>query len=154
MIDTPKIVETKAVPTAAVHITVPRDQIRTVMGPGLKEVKDALKAQGIEPAGPWLTRHHRMDPGVFDFDIMVPVTRPVAPTGRVQPSELPAATVARTVYHGGYEGLGGAWPKLDAWIAEQGRTKAPSLWEVYLTDPGENPDPATWQTELNRPLVG
>jgi effector-binding domain-containing protein len=154
MIDTPQIVQTKAIQTAAIHITVPRNQIQTVMMPGLREVHEALKAQGIEPAGPWLTHHLKMDPGVFDFEIMVPVTRPVTATGRVRPGELPATTVARTVYHGGYEGLGGAWPKLDAWIAEQGRTGAPSLWEVYLTDPSANPDPSTWRTELNRPLVG
>jgi hypothetical protein len=24
---------------------------------------------------------------------------------------------------------------------------------VYLTDPGSSPDPATWRTELNRPLL-
>ena len=154
MIDTPQIVQTKSVPTAKIHITVPRDQIRTVMMPGLQEIRAALKEQGIEPAGPWLTHHLKMEPGIFDFEIMVPVTRPVTEAGRVQPGELPATTVARTVYHGGYEGLGAAWPKLDAWIEEQGRTKAPSLWEVYLTDPGANPDPATWQTALNRPLVG
>lgn len=48
------------------------------------------------------------------------------PTGRVKPGELPAASkVARTVYHGSYEGLGAAWS-----------------------------EPASWRTELNQPLVG
>ena len=56
-------------------------------------------------------------------------------------------------YHGGDEGLAGAWPKLDAWIAAQGRTAAASLWETYLVDPSASPDPAAWQTELCRPLL-
>jgi len=30
----------------------------------------------------------------------------------------------------------------------------PDLWERYLTGPESNPDPATWRTELNRPLLG
>jgi effector-binding domain-containing protein len=153
MIDTPHIVKTAAVTTALVHVTVPRSEIAAVMGPGIGEVMAALKAQGIAPAGPWLTRHLRMDPATFDFEICVPVGRPVKAVGRVRPGELPASTVARTVYHGPYEGLAGAWPKLDAWVASQGRRAAPWLWEVYLTDPSANPDPATWRTELNRPLM-
>lgn len=153
MIETPRIVETKPVPTACIHLTIPRHEIGQVMGPGLQEIHAALKRQGIAPAGPWLTYHRKMSPGVFDFEISVPVTRAVKPEGRVKPGELPAATVARTVYRGPYEGLPGAWPELDAWIAAQGRKPAPSLWEVYASGPESSPDPSTWRTELNRPLA-
>lgn len=154
MIDAPQIVQTTAVTTALIRLTIPREQIRAVMGPGLSELMAALRAQGIAPAGPWFTHHLRMDPATFDFEICLPVPRPVVPVGRVAPGRLPAATVARTVYHGPYEGLGAAWPQLDAWISAQGRRPAPDLWEVYLTDPQANPDPASWRTELNRPLAG
>jgi effector-binding domain-containing protein len=153
MIDTPEIVQTTTVPTAMIRLTIPRSEIRNVMGPGIGELMAVLGAQGIAPAGPWLTHHLRMDPSTFDFEICVPVTRPVTATGRVEPGQLPAVTVARTVYHGGYEGLGAAWQALDAWIVAQGRTPGPSLWEVYRTDPHSSPDPATWLTELNRPLA-
>jgi len=154
MIDTPRIVETKPVPTACIHLTIPRREIATAMGPGLQEIHAALKSQGIAPAGPWLTYHRRMSPDVFDFEISVPVSRPVKPVGRVKPGEIPAATVARAVYRGPYDGLPGAWPELDAWIAAQGRKPAPSLWEVYAAGPESSPDPASWRTELNRPLAG
>jgi effector-binding domain-containing protein len=153
MIDTPEIIQTTTVATAAIRLTIPRSEIRNVMGPGIGELMAVLGAQGVAPAGPWLTRHLRMDPAVFDFEICVPVTRPVKATGRVEPGQLPAATVARTVYHGDYEGLGAAWQEVDAWIVAQGRTPGPSLWEVYLTDPHSNTDRATWRTELNRPLA-
>jgi effector-binding domain-containing protein len=153
MIDPPQIVQAPEVAMAFIHLTIPRVEIRNVMGPGLGELTEALASQGIAPAGRWFTRHLRMDPATFDFEICVPVTRPVAAAGRVRPGRLQAATVARTVYHGPYEGLGPAWMELDAWIAAQGRRPGPSLWEVYLTDPDANPDPATWRTELNRPLA-
>lgn len=151
-IDAPRIVQTAAQPIAAIRLTIPRGEIRAVMGPGIGELMSTLAAQGIAPAGPWLNRHFRMDPGVFDFEIAVPVPRPVAPTGRVTNGELPAATVARTIYRGPYEGLGEAWGELDRWIREQGRTPAPALWEVYVAGPESSPDPATWRTELDRPL--
>lgn len=153
MLEQPQIVQTVAVPTAAVHLTIPRSEIQRVMGPGIREVMAALSAQGIAPAGPWLTHHLRMSPDVFDFEISVPVTRAVAPVGRVVARELPAATVARTVYQGPYEGLGDAWGEFRKWVAAQGHTAAPSLWEVYLVDPSASPDPSAWRTELNQPLA-
>lgn len=68
--------------------------------------------------------------------------------------QLPATTVARTAYHGPYEGLRAAWGQFDAWIRAQGHTPAPDLWECYVVGPESNPDPTTWRTELNRPLLG
>jgi effector-binding domain-containing protein len=153
MIDTPCIVQTDAQPTACIHLVVPREEIRDVMGPGYRELMEAVAAQGVTPAGPWLNHHLRMDPGIFDFEISVPVTGPVSPVGRVGMSQLPAARVARTVYHGPYEGLPSAWAEFDAWIAAEGHTASAELWECYVAGPESGPDPATWRTELNRPVV-
>src|SRR6187401_3191994 len=108
MLTTPAILQTEPMLAAAVHVTVPRADIAKVMGPGLAEVMAAVQAQNIGPTGPWFTHHLRMDPKVFDFEICVPVRSPVNPTGRVYATEWPARTVARTVYQGGYEGLGSA----------------------------------------------
>ena len=153
MIDTPQITQTTAHLTAIIHLTIPRAEIRNVMGPGLQELLAAVAAQGIATTGPWFGHHLKMDPEIFDFEIGVPVAAPVAAVGRVQPGRLPATTVARTVYHGGYEGLGAAWGEFQAWIAAAGHTPAADLWECYLAGPESGPDPATWRTELNKPLV-
>lgn len=93
-----------------------------------------------------------MTPERFDFDLGVPVNEAVASTGRLEPGALPAAVVARTVYHGGYEGLGAAWGEFDAWIKENGHSPATNLWECYVVGPAKSEDPAAWRTELNRPL--
>lgn len=153
MLDTPQIIQTTAQLTAVIHLTVPRAEIQNVMGPGISEVMAAVAAQGVGPAGPWFTHHLRMDPEVFDFEVGVPVNTPVVAVGRVKPGQLPAARVARTVYHGPYEGLGPAWGEFEAWITAHGHTMAPDLWEVYVTDPSADPDPAAWRTEFNRPLI-
>jgi effector-binding domain-containing protein len=153
MLETPQITQTPAQQVARIHLTVPRSEIQHVMGPGIQEVMTTLAAQGIPPAGPWFTHHLRMDPATFDFEICVPVSRPVTPAGRVQPGELPAAKVARTVYRGPYEGLGAAWGELMAWIAANGHTPREDLWECYVAGPESSADPADWRTELNRPLA-
>ena len=153
MLDKPQIAQTAAQPTAIIRLTIPRAEIRNVMGPGIAELMAAVAAQGIAPAGPWFTHHLRMDPDTFDFEIGVPVAAPVSAVGRVKASQLPAATVARTVYHGAYEGLPSAWGEFIAWITAAGHTPGPDLWECYVAGPESNSDPATWRTELNRPLT-
>ena len=153
MLDPPQIVPADARLAAVIRITVPREQIQQVMGPGIAELFAAIAGQGIAPAGPIFSHHLRMDPGIFDFELGVPVSVPIAAVGRVQPGGLPAATVARTIYHGPYEGLGDAWSEFCDWIEAEGQTAAADLWECYVTGPESGPDPATWRTELNRPLI-
>ena len=153
MIDTPLIVRSTALRMACIHLTVPRTQIQTVMGPGIGEILGVLAAQGIAPSGPLFTHHRRQPTDSFDFAICIPIPTPVTPSGRVQNGELPAATVARTVYRGGYDGLGAAWGEFHAWIAAQGHTRRADLWEFYVQGPESGSDQSTWRTELNQPLV-
>ena len=153
MLDTPQITRIAAQLTAIIRLTVPREEIRSVMGPGINEVRAAVAAQGIDTAGPWFTHHLRMDPDTFDFEVGVPVTAPVVAVGRVRPGQLPATKVARTIFAGAYEGLGAAWGEFMAWIEANGHTPGPDLWECYVAGPESSPDPASWRTELNRPLT-
>jgi effector-binding domain-containing protein len=153
MIDPPQIVQTDHVITAVIHLTVPRKDIQTVMGPAIAEVVAAVSSQGAGPAGPVFSHHLKMDPDVFDFEVGVPVMTSVTEIGRVKPGELPPSVVARTIYHGPYEGLGAAWGEFCAWITANGRKAAPDLWEIYVSGPESSPDPAIWRTELNQPLI-
>ena len=154
MIDTPQITQTTARLTAIIHLTIPRSEIRTAMGPGISEVIAAAKAQGIGPAGPWFTHHLRMDPAIFDLEICVPVTAHVAAVGRVTPGEMPALRVARTVYRRPYEGLSAAWSEFKDWIAANGHVPRPDLYECYLTGPESTANATDWRTELSQPLTG
>lgn len=153
MLETPWITESVAQLTAVIRFTVPRTEIRNVMGPGLAELRAAVASQGIAVTGPWLTHHFRMDPAIFDFEIALPVASPLIVAGRVRGGRLPATIVARAVLHGDYAGLPAAWGELDAWITAHGYAAGPELWERYLVGPESSPNPADWRTELNRPVT-
>jgi effector-binding domain-containing protein len=161
MIEPPEIVEADAQAAAVIHVTTPRDQIQAVMPPAIHEVIDAVSDQGVGPAGPVFAHHLSMPTDEFDFEVGVPVSGPVAPTGRVRPGQLPAATVVRTVYKGPYEGLPEAWREfgeraereLGDRLKAEGLRPGRTLWERYVAGPESSPDPSAWRTELNRPLV-
>lgn len=155
MLEQPALLETSRQLTAVIHIRIPRSEIQSVMGPAISEILATLSAQGIAPAGACFSYHLQRPTDVFDFEVGFPVNQPITATGRVKNSCLPAGKIARTVYHGGYEGLGTAWGEFRAWIDSQDELGAQdSLWECYLTGPESSPDPAVWRTELNQPLTG
>jgi uncharacterized protein YndB with AHSA1/START domain/effector-binding domain-containing protein len=154
LIDAPVITESAARLAAAIHLTIPRSEIRSVMGPGLGEITAAVKAQRIGPTGPWFTHHLKMNPATFDFEICVPVSAPVTPVGRVVHREIPALRVAQTVYRGGYEQLGEGWREFDNWITANGYATGLDLYECYRVGPESSPNSSEWRTELRRPLVG
>jgi len=153
MIETPRIIQTTAQLTAVIHLTIPKDEIQNVMGPGLGELMSTIAAQGIKPAGPWFDHHFKIADDSWDFEICVPVRTPVAAAGRVKPGQRPAMKVAQTVYHGPYEGLGDAWGEFLEWIKSNGHSPAQDLYQCYVAGPESSPDPAKWRTELTKPLA-
>ncbi len=153
MLETPVITETADQLTACISIIVPRNEIMSAMGPAIHEVFATLAAQGIAPTGPWLTYHRRRPTDTFDLDVSVPIATPVTASGRVKPGKLSATKVARAVYQGNYDGLGGGWGEFCDWIDKNGLKPREDLWECYLVGPETTSDPSAWRTELNRPLA-
>lgn len=152
MLDKPEIIETHPRRAAIIRLTIPREQMKDVMGPGIGELLTTIVGQGVSPAGPIFAHHLRIEPGLFDFELGVPVSKPVKAAGRVQPSEMPARRVARTWYHGPYEGLADAWHEFNGWVKAQGLTGDTDLWETYESGPEASNDPKEWRTELWRPI--
>lgn len=153
MLETPQITSMPGLQTAVIQLTVARADIAHAIGPGIQELAGELAAQGVQAAGVWFARYLTMTPDTFELEIGIPVATPVTPAGRVTPGRIPAARVARTVFHGHYAGLHAAWTEFGAWLAAQGLTPAAGMLECYLTGPDVDPDPATWRTELKQPLA-
>ncbi|MDL2356831.1 MAG: GyrI-like domain-containing protein [Pseudomonadota bacterium] len=153
MIDTPQIARSAPQRTAAIPVIIARNEIQQAFPPAVNELLAAMREQGIEPAGPLFSYHRKMPGAVFDMEIGFPVDDDVTAQGRVVASALPATRVARTIYRGPMEGIGAAWGELKAWVAANGLTTQPFIWENYLVGPGDNADASTWQTELNWPLA-
>jgi effector-binding domain-containing protein len=153
-LDKPEITRTEKQLTASIHMVVPGPEMPKYMGPAIEELMMTLAAQGIQPSGPMFSYHYRMPSDTFDFEVGVPVSKPVKPAGRVKTFELPASKVIRTTYHGPYEGLADGWMGFMDMVKESGEKAQDSFWESYVAGPESSPDPKNWKTELNRPLVG
>lgn len=56
------------------------------------------------------------------------------------------------MHAGAYDQLQETYAAMEKWIGEQGLSTAGAPWEVYVTDPGDYPDPADWRTEVFWPV--
>ena len=145
----PEVITTQAQHTAVIHLVIPGRDMPKYMDPAIKEILKALKDQGLQPAGPMFSYHHRRQSATFDFEIGFPVAKGIKPSGRVVKGALPSEKVVRSVYQGPYEGLASAWGELQAWVREQKIAESGRFWECYLDNPAEVEDPKYYRTELN-----
>jgi effector-binding domain-containing protein len=106
---------------------------------------------GIYPIGPPFARYRRLN-GKFEVEAGFPVPLAVQSVGVIEGSTLPGGTAAATMHVGPYDMMEPAYEALEAWVAEHGVELAGPAWEVYLTDPSVEPDPATWRTEIIQPF--
>lgn len=138
--------------TAVVRRSAARPDLSAAFGESFGRVFSTLAANGIAPASMPLVRYLQMEGDTLEFEAGAVVEAEFAGSSGVQSSETPGGEVASATYFGAYDGLFEAHAKLVEWIAEQGRETSGPPWEEYLNDPGENPDPATWQTRMSYPL--
>lgn len=149
MISSPEVVTTKEVPTATIHLVIPGKDMPKYMDPAIQEILKVLADQGLHPAGPMFSYHHRRPSDTFEFEIGFPVPKAIKEVGRVKNGKLPSERVVRSVYQGPYEGLSQAWPALQEWVRENGYGETGRFWECYLNNPDEVKDPKEYKTELN-----
>jgi len=118
----------------------------------LPEVFSYLDKLGVKPSGPPFTRYHSYDGTNCEIESGFPVAEPQPSEGRITAGELPGGELVSTIHVGPYEDLPKAHDALDEWIKENGKKSRGPQWESYVTDPGEEPDPAKRQTVLLWPV--
>jgi effector-binding domain-containing protein len=147
-----EVVEVDATPqaTAVIRATLSVREIGPWFGPTLGRLATWLAEREVPIVGPPFARYHVIHPEHEGFEVEagVPVGAPIDGDGDVAASSLPGGPHATTLHVGPYEDLPAAYDAVAAWIAERGGEPAGDMWEVYESDPVEQPDPATWRTRV------
>ena len=147
------VVEHGDTTTAVISGVVPMTELASFFDRSFTSLAATLGEQDIAITGPAYARYHGRPTDTADLEVGFPTVDPVEPADDVRPGTLPAGRVARLVHHGAYDRLGEAWGRLESWIAEQGLTPGPVLWETYVTEPSPEMDPADLRTELSWTLA-
>jgi effector-binding domain-containing protein len=141
-------------PTMVVHGKVKLEDIPAFLGRVYHTVDSQIKTSGAHVAGPPFARYRPLDAEYREFEIEagLPVVLAVPGKGEVAASNLPGGPAAVTVHIGPYQRMEPAYDALATWMAERGVHSNGPAWEIYFTDPDEQPDPANWRTEIVQPF--
>jgi AraC family transcriptional regulator len=131
-----------------------RDGIAATLAEILPAVFDYAQRNGLAMAGPPFTRYPEIGMGSLVMEGGVQLLAPPAdPPGEgIEVLTIPAGPAAVTVHRGPYDTLPDSYRVIEAWLDREGRTPDGPPREIYVTDPGDHPDPATWETEIIQPL--
>jgi effector-binding domain-containing protein len=153
----PYEVQVKEVPAQRVAILRRRTSMSAIgkdIAEAFAELGEAVGRAGVPMAGPpFLLMHDVIDEETDgEIELAFPVATPFEGAGDVRCEELPAATVAWTLHRGPYDEVGPAYHTITGWIQEHGHEIVGPPREMYLSDPGETPDPADYLTEVQFPI--
>lgn len=147
--------ELDATPVLFMSRRVDKENFAGVLAEVLPAVFQYVMEQGLPMAGPPYVRYMDQSAAFFSIEAGIPLAespKPPEEETEILAGELPAGSAATTIHTGPYETLGDGHIALDRWISANDRAPAGPPWEVYLTDPGEVPDPKDWQTEILWPI--
>lgn len=147
MTQSPEIVDHVQTFTAAVRGSVPMQEIRDFYDNAFGRVAAAVDRQEVTPTsafGLYLSPPSDR----LELEVGFVVDGPIQADGDVVPSSLPGGRAARLTHVGPYDDLSGSWGRLMAWVGEQGLAPGGPMWEVYVTEPTPETDPATLRTDL------
>jgi AraC family transcriptional regulator len=137
--------------TATVREEIGGADITQSLGRMFQAVGAAIAKQGVAADGAPFARYHDFG-DIIDLEAGMAVTAPVQPDGNVKPSQLPGGPAAIAVHRGPYEGLAATYDAIGTWIENTEHQANGGPWEIYLTDPGTEPSPANWLTQIIWPL--
>lgn len=149
-LDNPRLTQQEPLSTVVVRARrLPMADLQSFYDRAHHQLRQTMAAHEISPTGPSLAYYLSAPTSTVDLEVGFPVAQIPADfaDGEVQAGQLPGGPVAQATHVGGYEGLGESWGALSNWVAEQGRMSG-AMWEVYVTEPSPETDPAMLRTDL------
>jgi effector-binding domain-containing protein len=154
----PKIENRSAQQYVGIRTQIPMHKMPEVIPQLIDETQTWLEKKGVSPTDAPLIRYYVIDmENELDIEIGFPVADVLAGDDRVSVSILPAGRYASLIYTDVTKGIEGnsvliGWAKAqgiewDAWDTEKGHAFRSRI-EIFMDGPDDDPDPATWRTEV------
>lgn len=133
----------------ALRVVATMTEMESAMGTAFGTI---MPLAGDKMAGPPFAIWYQWEGDTFEFDNCIPVTAPVKVSGDVRNISTYAGKVVMVSHTGSYESTQYSWETLMEYVEKNGLETAGDPYEVYITNPGEEPDPSKWITELYWPV--
>ena len=148
-------VEEKTIPATQVltiKAVCSQEELPEKLGELYGQIAAEMQKNKLEFAGQPFAIYHKYDPKAIEFEAGIPVNKAGKSSGKIVAKELKSGPVAMIAHYGKYEGTYNAHMFMDQWLTQNQKQVSGSPWEVYVTDPMKEKDPAKWLTEVYYPL--
>lgn len=135
------------------------NDISSKMGAMMGQVMGFMEANNIPMAGKPFTIYNKIDEAnnTVIFSTCIPVRdRVITPEGSTVVSGfMEPVTALKTTLKGNYDNIPKAYTEAQAYMQQNNLQPHPTAkqFEIYVTDPGEVPNPANYVTEIYMPVL-
>jgi AraC family transcriptional regulator len=134
---------------------IARDEVAGALASMLPALFGHAQRHGLTMTGPPFARYPEIGMGslVIEGGVTIAEPAPGSPDDGIEALTIPAGPAAVAIHHGPYDTLPNTYRAIEDWVGDQDRSPGGPPREIYLTDPGERPDPETWETQIVQPLA-
>ncbi len=130
------------------------DQISTIMGELFGELMGYMSSNNIEMHGSAMTVYPRSEENSFDMECALPVEEEVQVSDdRIVFKTISSGKAVKAVHMGSYHLLEDTHNTVNQYISDQGLQAAGAPYEIYITDPSDEPDTSKWITQVYYPIT-
>jgi len=133
----------------SIRVTATMEEMGDKMGEAFGQL---MQAAGAQMAGPPFAIWYVWEGDVFEFANCLPVVAPISGLDGIESIKTYEGKVITITHTGAYETTHHSWDLLQKEVEEQGLETNGDPYEVYLTNPQEEPNPDNWVTELYWPI--
>ncbi|HSI90626.1 MAG TPA: GyrI-like domain-containing protein, partial [Adhaeribacter sp.] len=142
----------KPVPVYSIKAVCTQEELSAKLAELYGEMAAEIDKNGLDFANYPMAIYHKYDPKAIEFEACIPLNKAGKSVGRIVAKELKGGPVAVIAHYGPYEKTYDAHMAMDKYLTANKKEISGSPWEVYITDPAKEQDPAKWLTEIYYPL--
>jgi effector-binding domain-containing protein len=131
---------------------VPFIEVSLKMGEMYGEIGTYINNMGAEKNGKPYAMYHLMNEQDIDLECGIPTKVLVKGDGDFLAGTFPETKCATVDFYGDYRGLEEGHMAVQQWIEKRGFALVGAPMEIYLTDPGSDPNPENWLTRIYYPV--
>jgi len=147
-----KTIELPAVNYLFVKADIPVSEIGQFYATNYGKIGAYMAKNKLEMAGAPSGLCYKWTDSIVSLAAAIAVDRPVKGEGEVLFLTMEATKGLQVDYYGNYDDMGDAHHTLEDYVSENGLELNGPVREVYLTDPGAEPDTAKWVTQIIYPI--
>lgn len=150
----PEIVEREALSCLCVGDTSSEDQLQSFFTNAYTQIGIYMGTNQLEMTGQPLALYYGpWDPTNIVLKACIPVSGDATGSDKIELVKLPAGEYVLSQYFGDYSDMEGAHGSIEVFMTENNLSHMNWSMEQYITDPGAEPDPSKWQTDILYPIA-